>query len=396
MLAQLDAASLSVGRLARTRGYSLDWSGRLVETMVYESAAELAADTPDSIEQTTWQPLTLFCPNNAQAQPDELRYYVCGELSFRIENRDTAKRVVHGQLGHFLGAFTANAQALDVAFVYGPFGEILAQSGPDPADYTHRFNGKEQDQLTILSYYGARYFDPLSLSWTQADPLYRFAPDMAWDQPRRANLYSFTLNNPLRYLDPDGKSPLECEGTSSCASGGDHDQTVYNSQQPYYRDDLNDAVHFAATLGSFAPGWVGRVSAGLAAATDESEPGPPVDLANVDPSSLPGPPGGPGGVAKPPGGKPGAASGKTSLIDRKAFAKERAAYWKNEAKNNPGKYSKEDLAKMQKGQAPTGPDGHPMELHHKDQKPDEVQPKSRTEHRLGENYKKNHPPQKKE
>jgi RHS repeat-associated protein len=127
----------------------------------------------------------------------------------RIENRDTAKRVVHGQLGNFLGAFTSDNSALDVSFVYGPFGEILAQSGADPADYTQRFNGKEQDALTSLSYYGARYFDPLSLTWTQADPLYRFAPDAAWDQPRRANLYSFSLNNPLRYLDPDGLSPAE-------------------------------------------------------------------------------------------------------------------------------------------------------------------------------------------
>ena len=139
----------------------------------------------------------------------------------RIENRDTAKRVVHGQLGHFLGAFTPDATALDVAFVYGPFGEILAQSGPDPADYTQRFNGKEQDALTSLSYYGARYFDPLCLTWTQADPLYRFAPDAAWDQPRRANLYAFSLQNALRYVDPDGRSPAELWRDLNIPGAGD-------------------------------------------------------------------------------------------------------------------------------------------------------------------------------
>jgi RHS repeat-associated protein len=125
----------------------------------------------------------------------------------RIENRTARKRVVHGQLGHFLGAFTENEADLEVAFVYGPFGEILAQSGL-AADYTERFNGKELDALTSLSYYGARYFDPLSLTWTQADPLYRFAPDIAWDEPRRANLYAFSLNNPLRYTDPDGEDAV--------------------------------------------------------------------------------------------------------------------------------------------------------------------------------------------
>jgi RHS repeat-associated protein len=83
--------------------------------------------------------------------------------------------------------------------------------------------GKEQDQLTDLSYYGARYFDPLSLTWTQADPLFRFAPDMAWDQPRRANLYSFSLNNPLRYMDPDGENPFVavvegCAANPTCSA----------------------------------------------------------------------------------------------------------------------------------------------------------------------------------
>jgi hypothetical protein len=40
-----------------------------------------------------------------------------------------------------------------------------------------------------------------------------------------------------------------------------------------------------------------------------------------------------------------------------------------------------------------GPDGYPMELHHVDQTPNGgIQPLSRTDHRLGPNYKKNHPP----
>jgi RHS repeat-associated protein len=133
-----------------------------------------------------------------------------GKPVARIENRTTRKRVVHGQLGHFLGAFNELETGLDVAFVYGPFGEILAQSG-SAADYTERFNGKEQDALTSLSYYGVRYFDPLSLTWTQADPLYRFAPDAAWDQPRRANLYAFSLQNPLRYVDQDGRDGALCQ-----------------------------------------------------------------------------------------------------------------------------------------------------------------------------------------
>ena len=83
------------------------------------------------------------------------------------------------------------------------------------------------------------------------------------------------------------------------------------------------------------------------------------------------------------------AAEKASKIDRAAFKKEREAFWKAEANANPGKYTPDDLAKMQKGKPPTGADGHPIELHHVDRTPEGgVQPMTRTDHRLGENYKK--------
>src|SRR5690606_11336961 len=70
-----------------------------------------------------------------------------------------------------------------------------------------------------------------------------------------------------------------------------------------------------------------------------------------------------------------------SKIDRAAFKKEREAYWKAEAKTSGGNYSPEDLAKMEKGRAPKGADGHPMELHHVDRTPEGgLQPMTRTEH----------------
>jgi hypothetical protein len=65
----------------------------------------------------------------------------------------------------------------------------------------------------------------------------------------------------------------------------------------------------------------------------------------------------------------GGSTRAASKIDRGAFKAERETFWKAEAKNNPGKYSAEDLAKMKKGRAPIGPDGHPMELHHVDRTP---------------------------
>ena len=47
---------------------------------------------------------------------------------------------------------------------------------------------------------------------------------------------------------------------------------------------------------------------------------------------------------------------------------------------------------MEQGKSPIGKDGKPVELHHEGQKPTgNVKEMTRTEHRLGNNYKKNHP-----
>jgi len=87
-------------------------------------------------------------------------------------------------------------------FHYGAFGEVVAQAG----EATHRkqFNGKENDAVSGLRYYGYRYYDPLTLRWNSRDPLLGGVPELGIANPQNHNLYAFSLNNPLRYLDPDG------------------------------------------------------------------------------------------------------------------------------------------------------------------------------------------------
>jgi RHS repeat-associated protein len=92
-----------------------------------------------------------------------------------------------------------------VHFAYGPYGEILQSTGGTESTHRRRFNDKYKDELTGLSYYGARFYDPVSMTWISADPAFRFAPDAAWNEPRRANLYTFVLGNPLSGIDPDGR-----------------------------------------------------------------------------------------------------------------------------------------------------------------------------------------------
>ncbi len=83
---------------------------------------------------------------------------------------------------------------------------------------------------------------------------------------------------------------------------------------------------------------------------------------------------------------------------RQEFESVKPKFWKHEAETHAQHYSAEDLARMRQGRAPLGGDGHPMELHHQIPLAEggtnafsNLRPITRTEHRLGPNYKKNHP-----
>jgi RHS repeat-associated protein len=143
-----------------------------------------------------------YAPNGSVA---ETQVYVDldGPVA-RIRNRSVVDYTFAGHR-HDLVAVIDDAGTPVAAFTYTPWGESTRTLGGEAANHRRRFNGKESDHASGLSYYGYRYYDPKLRIWTQADPLYRFTPDRAWTEPRRANLYTFAANNPIRFYDPDGR-----------------------------------------------------------------------------------------------------------------------------------------------------------------------------------------------
>lgn len=77
-------------------------------------------------------------------------------------------------------------------FDIDPFGKNLHKQPPITP---WLFATKEYDFETGLVYFGHRYYDPSIARWLSRDPLYQ---DMN-------NLYTYCFNNPLRYMDPDGR-----------------------------------------------------------------------------------------------------------------------------------------------------------------------------------------------
>jgi RHS repeat-associated protein len=82
---------------------------------------------------------------------------------------------------------------------------------PDVAD--QKFTGKERDAETGLDYFGARYFSGAQGRFTSADP--KVISGQKLSDPQQWNMYSYTRNNPLQFVDPDGKELRLAQGADA-------------------------------------------------------------------------------------------------------------------------------------------------------------------------------------
>ena len=100
---------------------------------------------------------------------------------------------------------------------YIAFGEVLFEEHSTSKTMPYLFNGKELDQETNLTYFGARYLDMKTSLWLNTDPLSGYNPIKEHEHyidgqhnggvfnPMNLNTYGYTYQNPIRYIDPNGK-----------------------------------------------------------------------------------------------------------------------------------------------------------------------------------------------
>jgi RHS repeat-associated protein len=148
------------------------------------------------------------CPDLQARQVADLERHIGRKVSHRAHRPlpDTLRRT-GGSLFFFhpdhLGSGTlltdANGDAYQF-FVNLPFGEMLAEQKATGAySNAYKFTGKELDSETGLYYHGARYYDPERSIWLSVDAAKGKYPSH--------NPYNYCLNNPVRLVDPDGRSP---------------------------------------------------------------------------------------------------------------------------------------------------------------------------------------------
>jgi RHS repeat-associated protein len=106
----------------------------------------------------------------------------------------------------------------------------------------YRYTGKEKDAATGLYYHGARYYAGWLGRWCSADPI---------GIADGVNLYRFNRNNPIRYLDPDGRGALDqMENVFYGVGGGigSKAQSAYEGATTLASNVYNDPLGVGETM----------------------------------------------------------------------------------------------------------------------------------------------------
>jgi RHS repeat-associated protein len=106
-----------------------------------------------------------------------------------------------------------------------------------------RSTGKERDAESGLDYFGARYYGSALGRMTSPDP--HSGTMLHVINPQRWNMYAYAMNNPLSYVDPDGRDAIAV-GFKTLAAGAGHAALI-----SVRRDG-------SATFGSYGPRGGGK------------------------------------------------------------------------------------------------------------------------------------------
>jgi|GEM_PF-3090468 len=140
-------------------------------------------------------------------------------------------------------AFVTDASGVAIQHLeYMAFGEVFVDQRRTGFGTPYKFNAKELDCESGYYYYSARYYDPRMARFLGVDPLASQMPE--WGS------YTYTFNNPLKYIDPTGMGPEDPP------DGGDDKnklQYMVNSMKEVPNGFLYAAGQLADQLGIEGP-----------------------------------------------------------------------------------------------------------------------------------------------
>ncbi len=132
---------------------------------------------------------------------------------------------------------------------YTPYGETWVDEVTNSNKIRWFFNSKELDESTGFYYYGARYYHQKTGRWVSPDPAFvDYLPDQDNDgilpaggvfTPVNLALYHYAANNPINFVDPDGREDIVLGLNSEI--GFFHSNLGNQGIKAYFYNDWEDA-----------------------------------------------------------------------------------------------------------------------------------------------------------
>lgn len=295
----------------------------------------------------------------------------------RIARLDLSSGAVHYYFSDHLGSSNvvtnSTGSTIEEESDFYPFGGERTITNLLP-DQNYKFTGKERDPESNLDYFGARYYSSnlarfITPDWAAAPTAVPYAD---FGDPQSLNLYGYVRNNPLSHADPDGHDGWDYALGLLYAWASDNLGGALRAE-PYNEDNAagqaaGDKIALVQGVKEAEAGLAGEAGGGALALSGVGTPEGAVVLGVSAGAVLHG--------------------AATSLTAASHLSKNSNP----KGDSSPYKKTQENKEKMEAGKAPTGKDGHPTELHHDQKNPTApAKEMTRTDHRLGPNFKKNHP-----
>jgi RHS repeat-associated protein len=194
----------------------------------------------------------LMVEDNWTASTTKNQIYFAGQLIASRDQSDYVRLLFKDHLGSTRSVVTItpgtgweqNWETTEV-YYYRPF------HGPTGSgSTTQRLTGKEHDENS-LEYFGARYYDGYSSGskraryrWMSADSVTAHIYD-----PQSLNKYTYVRNNPVNFIDPDGRTP----GVANSAGVYDDEGVTIKVEVPVYIDDWQGPLQPPSTAAEDNP-----------------------------------------------------------------------------------------------------------------------------------------------
>jgi RHS repeat-associated protein len=122
---------------------------------------------------------------------------------------------------------------------YLPFGEEIpantagrrSEWGPFGDKVNQKFTGQERDDETGFDFFQARYFYGAQGRFNSPDPV----NTSGWshpEDPQSWNGYAYSRNNPLTYIDPNGRDYQVCDSSGNCGNLTDEQFNQFLQDNP--------------------------------------------------------------------------------------------------------------------------------------------------------------------